>query len=157
MGGFRLRRPAASQGKARLAGKAPARALVCLWLLSGCFLLLSGCFTWTEDSQGRLQSVGVPGLPLWQSSRPAAPLTPAALGFTPAEAAKFGGEVLVLPPTPPSRATRYRFYETGHNQCEHDLEEILADRARRNITGPPPYCTDHPTMSPAVTGQALIF
>jgi uncharacterized protein YkwD len=31
------------------------------------FALLMGCFEWTEDSQGNLRSVGVPGLPVWQA------------------------------------------------------------------------------------------
>jgi len=31
-------------------------------------LMAAGCFEWTEDSQGNLKSLGVPGIPLWKAS-----------------------------------------------------------------------------------------
>jgi hypothetical protein len=34
------------------------------------FALLMGCFEWTEDSQGNLRSVGVPGLPVGRRNQP---------------------------------------------------------------------------------------
>jgi len=41
-----------------------------------CSCVLIGCFQWTEDPNGSLRSVGVPGLPIWESKKPPAPMTP---------------------------------------------------------------------------------
>ena len=65
-----------------------------VFCLSG---LVAGCFEWSEDSKGNLQSVGLPGVPVWQSSAPPPPVSPAQMGFTPDEAAKMSGPVLVTP------------------------------------------------------------
>jgi hypothetical protein len=108
-----------------------------------------GCFQWTEDSQGNLQSVGVPGVPLWQSKATPAPMTPADLGIPPDEAAKMSGLVLVEPPDNSSHAWRYRYYETGQNNCQADLQKMLEERAQLGIGGTEPYCTEHPTQPTA--------
>jgi hypothetical protein len=124
-----------------------------------CALMLTGCFAWTEDSQGHLSSVGLPGVPLWQSQPGAAtaqPVTPADLGLTPDEAAKLGGPTLMIPPTPPATVWRYRYYQTGQNHCQEDLEKFLVDREQKGVGGPAPYCTDNPT-APPTKGQAFIF
>jgi len=117
--------------------------------------VLSGCFQWTEDSQGSLKSAGLPGLPIWQSKAPPAPVKPTDLGFTPEQASKLGGEVLVMP-TANSQAMRYQFYQVGENHCEGDLKKMLADRAQQNATDPPPYCTENPTQ-PTMKGNAFVF
>src|ERR1700733_12865643 len=87
---------------------------------------LAGCFEWTQDSQGNLQSVGLPGVPVWQSSAPPPPVSPSTLGYTQEEAAKMSGPVLVMPTT--AGPYRYRFYQTGQNHCVEDLEKLLAER-----------------------------
>ncbi|MBF6558789.1 MAG: hypothetical protein IVW56_00765 [Candidatus Binataceae bacterium] len=82
-------------------------------------------------------------------------MNPTDLGFTPEEASKLGGEVLVMP-TANSKGLRYRYYQIGQNHCEDDLKKMLADRAQQNMTDPAPYCTDNPTR-PTMTGNALVF
>jgi hypothetical protein len=124
-----------------------------------CAIALLGCFEWTEDSQGHLTSVGLPGAPVWQSDPNAAqaqPVTPTEMGFTQEEASRMSGPVLVIPAAPPSRAWRYRFYQTGQNHCQTDLAKMLQERAGNGDAGPAPYCTDHPT-APPTKGNALIF
>lgn len=128
-------------------------------LLGMCVFVCLGCFEWTEDSQGHLTSVGLPGVPVWQSQPNAAnaqPMTPADLPLTPDEKAKLGGPVMMIPPVPPSKVWGYRYYQTGQNHCQDDLQKIVADRQQKGITGPAPYCTDNPT-APPVKGQALVF
>jgi hypothetical protein len=117
--------------------------------------VLSGCFEWTEDSQGNLKSAGLPGLPIWQSKAPPAPMKPTDLGFTREQASKMGGEVLVMP-TANSGAMRYQFYQIGQNHCQDDLKKMLADRAQQNATDPAPYCTENPTQ-PSMKGNAFAF
>jgi hypothetical protein len=39
-------------------------ALLCAALIA---ITAVGCFEWTEDSQGHLKSVGVPGVPIWKA------------------------------------------------------------------------------------------
>jgi hypothetical protein len=108
-------------------------------------------------------------VPLWKSKTPPAPLTPTEAGFSPEEASKVSGSVLVEPPTSSVKVYRYKYYPTGHNNCQEDLKRMLADRAS-NETGPEPYCTDNasstpltvpPTssspMPPAVKGGAFVF
>jgi hypothetical protein len=130
---------------------------VIVWraLLVTSLCVFSGCFQWTEDSQGKLQSAGLPGIPIWQSKAPPAPINPTDFGFTQEEAAKMSGAVLVMP-TVNSGMMRYKYYQTGQNHCEDDLKKLLADRAKRNSTDPAPYCTDNPTR-PALKGNAFIF
>lgn len=128
-----------------------------LWV---CVFGPPGCVEWTEDSQGHLSSVGLPGVPVWQSQPNAATAQPAAppeLPLTPDEKAKLGGLVMMLPPVPPSRTWGYRYYQTGQNHCEDDLKKIIADRQQRGITGPAPYCTDNPTSPPPVKGEGFVF
>lgn len=121
-----------------------------------CCCALAGCFSWTEDQQGNLQSVGVPGVPIWKSKTPPAPLKLTDMGMTPEEAAKVSGPVLVLPPDQSIKTTRYRYYQTGQNNCQRDLAKLLADRAASNATGDPPYCTETPT-APVSKGDAFVF
>jgi hypothetical protein len=125
-------------------------------LLVLCVFTASACFEWTEDAQGNLQSVGLPGVPIWKSNAPPAPVTPQTMGMTPEEAANVGGPVLVEPSAPPNRMYRYRFYPAASNTCEADLQKLLAERAQSDATGPAPYCTDHPT-APPVEGNAALF
>jgi hypothetical protein len=121
-----------------------------------CLCVLAGCFQWTEDSQGNLQSVGLPGVPVWQSKERPPPATPASLGFTPEEAAKMSGPVMVIPSA--SGPYRYRFYQTGQNHCTEDVQKMLAERATSYATGPAPYCTDKPTQPPTKkSGDFFVF
>lgn len=120
-----------------------------------CLCMASGCFEWTEDSQGSLRSVGLPGMPVWQSKTPEPPLT-TSFGLTPDEASKLSKTVLVMPAAPPSRAVRYQFYPIGKEHCQDDLQKKLAERTQLNETGPAPYCTDNPT-APPTKGNALIL
>ncbi len=82
-------------------------------------------------------------------------MTPTDFGFTPEEASKLGGAVLVMP-TANSRVFRYKYYQNGQNHCQDDLKKMLADRAQQGATDPEPYCTDNPT-APAPTGNAFVF
>jgi hypothetical protein len=121
-----------------------------------CSCALAGCLQWTEDQQGSLQSVGVPGVPLWKSKTPPAPIKLTDMGMTPEEASRVSGPVLVLPPDQSLKVYRYKYYPTGHNNCQKDLARLLADRASSNATGDAPYCTDTPT-APASKGNAFVF
>ncbi len=136
---------------------------------------LAGCFERTEDPHGNLQSVGLPGLPAWKSKTPPAPMTPAEMGYTPEEASKIGGPILVEPPDASFKNYRYRYYQTEQNNCQEDLRKMLAERAANNVTGPLPYCTDTasasssspssasappqsvPASPPAAKGGAFVF
>jgi len=122
---------------------------VMLWLC-----MLAGCFEWTQDSQGNLQSVGLPGVPVWQSSKAQAPLT-TQLGMTPDEAAKMSGPVLVMPST--SGAYRYRFYESGQNQCAEDVQKLMAARVSNPTNDPAPYCSENPTAPRPQGGNFVVF
>ncbi len=120
-----------------------------------CLCVLAGCFEWTQDSQGNLRSVGLPGVPVWQSSAPPPAVTPTQLGFTPDEAAKISGPVLVMPSA--SGSNRYRFYQTGQNHCAEDVQKLMASRAAYPTNDPAPFCTDKPTAPPAKTGSFMGF
>ena len=120
-----------------------------------CCCALAGCFSWTEDQQGNLQSVGLPGVPIWKSKTPPAPISLTDMGMTPEEASKVSGPVLVLPPDQSIKTTRYRYYQTDHNNCQQDLAKLLAVRAS-DATGDPPYCTETPT-APVSKGSAFVF
>ena len=78
------------------------------------------------------------------------------MGFRPEEASKISGPVLVEPPNSSNQVYRYRYYQTGHNNCGEDLQKMLADRAAGNATGPAPYCTDNPS-APPIKGNAFVF
>ena len=121
-----------------------------------CLCVLAGCFSWSEDQNGNLRSVGLPGIPLWKSKAPPAQLTPADMGITPEQAAKIGGPVLVMPPDETSKLTRYRYYQTTANHCQDDLQKMLAQRASSNASGDAPYCTGTPTVPPG-KGNAFVF
>jgi hypothetical protein len=121
-----------------------------------CCCALAGCLEWTQDPQGNLHSIGLPFLPIWTAKDPPAPPTPGEMGISPDEAVKIGGPVLVWPPIPPVTAYRYRYYQTGHNNCQNDLQKMLADRVASNANGPAPYCTENPP-EPIVQGSALLF
>ncbi len=127
-----------------------------LVLVAICCCALAGCFQWTEDQQGNLQSVGVLGLPIWKSKTPPAPIKLSDMGFTPEEASKVSGPVLVRPPDQSLKTYRYKYYPTGHNNCQQDLAKLLAERAASNATGDAPYCTGTPTAPPS-KGNAFIF
>ena len=126
------------------------RALTIAVLLGLCAMV--GCFEWTEDPQGNLRSVGLPGLPVWQSKATPAPLPPTDMGISPDEAAKMSGPVLIEPPDSTSRMWRYRYYPTGQNRCQVDLQKILEERAQAGIGGADPYCADHPA-APSASGK----
>ena len=114
------------------------RAVVAVVVL--CLCTLAGCFSWTEDQNGNLQSAGLPGLPLWKSKTPPPPPTPAQMGYTPDEASKLSGPILVEPPDGSVKTYRYRYYSTGHNNCQEDLQKILAARPA-DSSSLAPYCT----------------
>jgi len=79
-------------------------------------------------------------------------MTPAEMGYTPEEAAKISGPILVEPPDSSSKTYRYRYYQTGQNNCQEDLQKMLAARAASNATGIAPYCTDtNSASSPSVS------
>jgi hypothetical protein len=120
-----------------------------------CLCLLAGCFMWTQDSQGHLQSVGLPGVPVWQSSAPPPPISPTQLGFTPDEAAQMSGPVLVIPAA--SGAYHYRFYQSGQNHCAEDVQKLMASRAAYPTSDPAPYCSDKPTAPTAKSGSFMGF
>jgi hypothetical protein len=121
-----------------------------------CCCLLAGCVETTEDQSGNLQSVGLPGMPLWKSKTPPAPLKLTDMGMTPEEAARVSGQVLVLPPDQSMKTTRFRYYQTGHNNCQQDVARLLAQRAASNASGDPPYCTATPTAPPS-KADAFVF
>ncbi len=130
------------------------QAIFALVLIALCGL--GACFEWSENAQGNLTSVGLPGIPIWKSKETGT-LNPTDFGFTPEEASKFGGLVLVQPPSPPSQSSRYRFYPKEQNHCEDDLKKMLADREQRNAAGPEPYCTETPPSPTTARGHAFIF
>jgi len=128
------------------------RALTITLLLGLCGI--AGCLEWTEDPQGNLHSVGLPGMPVWQSQATPAPLNPADLGMTADEAAKMSGPVLVEPPDSTSRMWRYRYYPKGQNRCEVELQKMLEQRAQLGVGGADPYCSEHPP-APSASINAL--
>jgi len=115
---------------------------------------LAGCFEWTEDPHGNLQSVGLPGLPVWKSKTPPAPPTPAEMGYTPEEAAKLGGPILVEPPDASVKTYRYRYYQADQNNCQDDLQKMLSQRAASGATGPAPYCSGTSSITSASSQYA---
>jgi hypothetical protein len=77
------------------------------------------------------------------------------LGISPEEAAKVSGPVLVLPPSATVKSWQYRYYQTGQNHCQDDLQKLLAARARNGESGDAPYCTDSPTAPPSKGGLVI--
>ena len=92
-----------------------------------CIIGLAGCFEWTQDSQGNLQSVGLPGVPVWESKRAATAGHSEHLGLHPgggrANEWPGAGDPLGVGPY------HYRFYQTGQNHCAEDVQKIMAARA----------------------------
>ena len=121
-----------------------------------CCCALAGCFEWTEDQNGNLKSVGLPGIPVWQAKKPAPPQGLTDMALTPDQAAKVSGPVLVVPPDQPNDVTRYRYYETGQNTCQQDLAKLLSERDGSNPGGQAPYCTETPAPAPS-KGTAFVF
>ena len=97
-----------------------------------CCCALAGCFEWTEDQNGNLKSVGLPGVPVWQAKKPSAPNGLTDMGLTPDQASKVSGPVLVVPPDSSNQLTRYHYYETGQNNCQQDLAKLQAAERRRD-------------------------
>src|SRR5215469_14750195 len=102
-----------------------AAALLC------CPVLVFGCFQWTQNPQGKIQSVGVAGTTVWQPKQPSKPIAPADLGIPADQAAKMGGPVLVIPGDSGNPQYRYRFYYANNNQCAADLAKQLALRRQQ--------------------------
>jgi hypothetical protein len=123
------------------------RALTIAVLL--CLCIMVGCFEWTEDPQGNLRSVGLPGIPVWQSHATPAPPSPTEIGLPPDEAARASGPVLVEPPDSTSRMWRYRYYPLGQNRCQIDLQKMLEERAQLGVGGADPYCSARPSGASA--------
>ena len=57
------------------------------------------------------------------------------------------GPVLVVPPDQQNQLTRYRYYETGQNNCQQDLAKLQAERGGSNSGGQAPYCTETPARA----------
>lgn len=119
-----------------------------------CCCALAGCFEWTEDSNGQLKSVGLPGIPVWQAKKPSAPNGLTDMGLTPDQAAKVSGPVLVVPPDSSNQLTRYHYYETGQNNCQQDLAKLQTGNG--GAGGQAPYCTETPAAPPS-KGTAFVF
>ncbi|MGC1191613.1 MAG: hypothetical protein WA861_13535 [Candidatus Binatus sp.] len=119
-----------------------------------CCCALAGCFEWTEDSNGQLKSVGLPGIPVWQAKKPSAPNGLTDMGLTPDQASKVSGPVLVVPPDSSNQLTRYHYYETGQNNCQQDLAKLQTGNG--GAGGQAPYCTETPAAPPS-KGSAFVF
>ncbi|MGC2442572.1 hypothetical protein [Candidatus Binatus sp.] len=119
-----------------------------------CCCALAGCFEWTEDSNGQLKSVGLPGIPVWQAKKPSAPNGLTDMGLTPDQASKVSGPVLVVPPDSSNQLTRYHYYETGQNNCQQDLAKLQTGNG--GAGGQAPYCTETPAAPPS-KGTAFVF
>ncbi len=74
------------------------------------------------------------------------------MGYTPEEASKMSGPILVMPPDASVKTYRYRYYQTRENHCQEDLQKMLAERAASNATFPAPYCT---TPAPAASAATV--
>jgi hypothetical protein len=129
-----------------------------LVVVAMCCCALAGCFEWTEDSNGQLKSVGLPGIPVWTAKKPAPPQGLTDMALTPDQASKVSGPVLVVPPDQTSQLTRYHYYETGQNNCQQDLAKLQAESGGSNSGGPQPYCTETPAAAaPPSKGAAFVF
>ena len=134
-----------------------------------CFFL-AGCIAWTEDQNGQLKSIGLPGVPVWQAKKPSPPQGLTDMALTPDQASKVSGPVLVVPPDQPNEPTRYHYYETGQNNCQQDLAKLLAEKGGSTSSGQrvtqqlaqlawtpqAPYCTETPAAPPS-KGTAFVF
>lgn len=119
-----------------------------------CCCVLAGCFEWSEDQNGNLKSVGLPGVPVWQAKKPSPPQGLTDTALTPDQASKVSGPVLGVPPDQPNEPTRYHYYETGQNNCQQDLAKLLAEKG--GAGGQAPYCTESPA-APTSKGTAFVF
>ncbi len=116
---------------------------------------LAGCVEWTQDSQGHLQSVGLPGVPVWQSSAPPPAVTPTQLRIRPRCGGANERAGCWLPSA--SGAYHYRFYQNGQNHCAEDVQKMMAARGAIASSDPAPYCSDKPTEPPARGGSFMGF
>ena len=121
-----------------------------------CCCALAACVEWTEDQNGQLKSVGLPGVPVWQAKKPPPPQGLTDMALTPDQASKVSGPVLVVPPDQPNEPTRYHYYETGQNNCQQDLAKLLAEKGGSTSSGQAPYCTETPA-APTSKGTAFVF
>jgi len=121
-----------------------------------CCCALAACVEWTEDQNGQLKSVGLPGVPVWQAKKPPPPQGLTDMALTPDQASKVSGPVLVVPPDQPNEPTRYHYYETGQNNCQQDLAKLLAEKGASTSSGQAPYCTETPA-APTSKGTAFVF
>jgi hypothetical protein len=121
-----------------------------------CCCALAGCLEWTEDRNGQLKSVGLPGVPVWTAKKPPPPQGLTDMGLTPDQASKVSGPVLVVPPDQTSQVTRYHYYEAGQNNCQQDLAKLQAEKGGSNSGGQEPYCTETPAAPPS-KGTAFVF
>ena len=121
-----------------------------------CCCTLAGCLAWSEDQNGNLKSVGLPGIPVWQAKKPGPPQGTTDTGLTPDQASQVSGPVLVVPPDQPDQVAHYHYYQTGQNNCQQDLAKLQAERGGSNSGGPVPYCTETPAAPPS-KGTAFVF
>jgi hypothetical protein len=121
-----------------------------------CCCTLAGCLAWSEDQNGQLKSVGLPGIPVWQAKKPGPPQGATDTGLTPDQASQVSGPVLVVPPDQPDQVAHYHYYQTGQNNCQQDLAKLQADKAAGNPAGASPYCTETPP-TPTSKGTAFVF
>ena len=125
-------------------------------MVAVCLCVLAGCFEWTEDSNGKLQSVGLPGLPVWKAQKPGPPKGLTDTPLTPDQASKVSGPVLVVPPDQTDQVAHYRYYQTGQNTCQQDLAKMQAEKGASNSSGASAYCTETPP-TPTSKGTAFVF
>ena len=64
------------------------------------------------------------------------------------------GPILVVPPDAPVKTCGYRYYQTGENNCQEDLQKMLAEHTASNATGLAPYCTTAAPTANAATVAA---
>ena len=98
-----------------------------------CCCTLAGCLAWSEDQNGNLKSVGLPGIPVWQAKKPGPPQGATDTGLTPDQASQVSGPVLVVPPDQPDQVAHYHYYPTGQNNCQQDLAKAAGRQGRRQL------------------------
>jgi len=125
--------------------------------VAACCCLLAGCVEWTEGPNGNLDSVGLPGLPVWQAKEAGSSSMSTApdIEISQTGTGDLGGPVLVIPPAESGKVARYRYYEASDNHCEDDLKKMLADRAP-GASGSQPYCSDSASLTPEKSASAAL-
>lgn len=123
--------------------------------VAACCCLLAGCFEWSEDQNGNLQSVGLPGIPVWQAKvADSSSMSPAPdIEISQTGTGDLGGPVLVIPPDGLGKVARYRYYEASDNHCEDDLKKMLAEKGF-GASGSQPYCSDAASVMPEKSASA---